>query len=224
VRFEVLDTKLAAMNSIGDSFAWPFQDPAWFGKIILQGLIAIIPIIGWIAAAGWMIMTIDNYRAGRRELAPAGFHLSRGVGVFFVFLIYSVVFAIPGGLIGGLGGSSNSGALASLGNLIDLALRLFLAFLSPAIILFTYRGGFSAGFDVGGIWRMATSNTSNTFLGGLIIFVASIIGGFGAILCLVGLLFTVPYSLAITAGVVTWYEQVMTGPATVPPPGATDQP
>jgi Protein of unknown function (DUF4013) len=209
------------MNSVGDSFAWPFQDPGWFGKMILQGLIGIIPIIGWIAAAGWMMLTIDNYRAGRRELPPAGFHLGRGAGIFFVYLIYSIVLAIPGGLITGLGGAGNSGALAPLGNLIDFVLRLFLLFLAPAIILFTYRGGFSGGFDLNGIWRMATGSTTNTLLAGLVILVANIIGGLGAILCLVGLLFTIPYGLAITAGVVTWYEQVMAGPARVPPPGAT---
>jgi hypothetical protein len=209
------------MNSVGDSFGWPFRDPGWFGKMILQGLIGIIPIIGWIAAAGWMMLTIDNYRAGRRELPPAGFHLGRGAGIFFVYLIYSIVLAIPGGVITGLGGAGNSGALASLGNLIDLVLRLFGLFLSPAIILFTYRGGFSAGFDLNGIWQTATSNTKNSILAGLVILVANIIGAFGAILCLVGLLFTIPYCLAITAGVVTWYEQVMAGPARVPPPEAT---
>jgi len=40
------------VTSVADSFAWPFQDPGWFGKIVLQGLIAIIPIVGWIALAG----------------------------------------------------------------------------------------------------------------------------------------------------------------------------
>jgi hypothetical protein len=208
------------MNSVGDSFAWPFQDPGWFGKMILQGLIGIIPIIGWIAAVGWMMLTIDNYRAGRRELPPAGFHLGRGAGIFFVYLIYSIVLAIPGGLITGLGGG-NTGSLAPLASLINLVLRLFLLFLAPAIILFTYRGGFSAGFDLNGIWQTATSNTTNTLLAGLVILVGNIIGGLGAILCLVGLLFTIPYGLAITAGAVTWYEQVMAGPARVPPPGAT---
>ena len=45
------------MTSVGDSFAWPFQDPGWFGKMVVQGLIFIIPIVGWIAMVGWFVMT-----------------------------------------------------------------------------------------------------------------------------------------------------------------------
>ena len=33
-------------TSLGDSFAWPFRDPEWFNKIVLMGLIGIIPIVG----------------------------------------------------------------------------------------------------------------------------------------------------------------------------------
>ena len=208
------------MSSVADAFAWPFQDPGWFGKMILQGLITIIPIVGWIALAGWMMINIDNFRAGRRELAPAGFHLARGAGIFFVLLIYGLILAIPGIILGLLASGSQGAGLAALGNLISLALRLVLIFLTPAIVLFVYRGGFSAGFDLPAIWAMATSNTSNSLMAALLVFVADLIGGLGAILCLVGLIFTVPYSSAILAGVVTWYEQVMQGAPAERPPGA----
>src|SRR5881397_4045053 len=91
------------MTSVGDSFAWPFQDPGWFGKMIIQGLIGIIPIVGWIAMVGWFLLILDNYRAGRRELPPAGFHLERGIGLFVVFLVYVIVFSLPGALLTGIG-------------------------------------------------------------------------------------------------------------------------
>lgn len=204
------------MTSVGDAFGWPFQDPGWFGKIIVQGLITIIPIVGWIATAGWLIMTIDNYRAGRRELPPAGFHLERGVALFFVYLIYIIVFSIPGGILSGVGSSNNSAGTAALGNLLGLLLSLALAFLAPSIILHTYRAGFSGGFNVSSIWQMATSNISTTVIAALLIWVASIIGSLGVIVCCVGLLFTIPYSVAIQAGIVTWYEQAHAGPAPTP--------
>src|SRR5207237_9207290 len=104
--------KSPPMTSVGDSFAWPFQDPGWFGKMVIQGLIGIIPIVGWIAMVGWFLMILDNYRAGRRELPAAGFHLERGVGLFVVFLVYVIVFSLPGLLLTGIGNRSDSAGLA----------------------------------------------------------------------------------------------------------------
>jgi hypothetical protein len=53
---------------------------------------------------------------------------------------------------------------------------------------------------------------------GLLIYVARIIGGLGFCLLCVGLLFTIPYSTAITAGVITWFERQQVGPAPMTPP------
>jgi hypothetical protein len=209
------------VTSVGDSFSWPFQDPGWAGKLIVQGLIAIIPIVGWIAIAGWLMMTIDNYRAGRKELPPAGFHLERGIPIFLVLFVYGLVFAIPSAILGIVAGSNdNNASIAAVGNLIGFLLSLLLAFLAPAIILQTYRAGFAGGFDVAGIWATATGNVATTVLAGLLIYVARIIGGIGFFLCCVGLLFTIPYSLAITAGIVVWYERQLAaaGPTPSAPP------
>ena len=74
------------MTSAGDGFSWPFQDPQWASKILVQGLITLIPIVGWIATTGWLVLTIDNYRTGRRELPPYGFHLERGIVLFVVYM------------------------------------------------------------------------------------------------------------------------------------------
>ena len=88
------------MNGVGDAFSFQFRDPGWVGKIVVQALILIIPIVGLIATAGWMLMTFDNLRAGRQELAPAGFHLSRGIGLFGAWFIYAFVLSLPGAVLG----------------------------------------------------------------------------------------------------------------------------
>jgi len=211
------------MTSAGDGFSWPFQDPQWASKILVQGLITLIPIVGWIATTGWLVLTIDNYRTGRRELPPYGFHLERGIVLFIVYVVYVIVFGIPGGIIESAGVNSDSGGLQALGNLVGFVLSVLLAFLAPSIILHTYRSGFSGGFDVPGIWQMATANMTNTIIAGLLIWVASLIGGLGIVICCVGLIFTLPYSAAIVAGIVTWYEHITSGPAAAGPATAPPQ-
>ena len=210
------------MTSVGDSFGWPFQDQGWFGKIVVQGLIFIIPIVGWIALAGWLVMLIDNYRAGRRELPPAGFHLERGIALFVVVLVYDIVLSIPGDILNAGSRNGSSG----LGSFVSLVLSLLFAFIAPALYLKVYRGSFAGGFDVGGVWQMATRNTNNSIIAGLVIFVAGIISVAGIILCFVGLIFTIPYGAAIVAGAVVWFEGVTEGgaatamqpPTAAPPP------
>jgi Protein of unknown function (DUF4013) len=216
------------MNSVGDSFGWAFRDPQWAGKMLVQGLIAIIPIVGWIAMTGWMMLAFENARNGKNELPPAGFHLERGIAIFVVFLVYGIVLNLPALLLYGIGGgfsavannSSNAAAVAgsglvSLASLLSFAGGLFFRFLIPSLIVHTYHRGFEGGFDVQGVWRLATVNVTNSVLAGLIVFVASLIGGAGFICC-IGFIFTIPYENTINAGAVAWFERQQSAAATPP--------
>src|SRR3989442_2959621 len=183
--------------------------------MVVQGLIFIIPIVGWIALTGWLVLTIDNYRAGRRELPPAGFHLERGIPLFVVRLVSGIVIAIPIGLLYSVGGAGRNGAISGLAGLVNLALTLLFAFIAPSLILHTYRGGLNAGFDVSAVWQTATTNTSNTVIAGLLVYVARLIGGSRTLLCFVGARFPVPLSTPITARIVTCDQGARSRP--VPP-------
>lgn len=219
------------MNSVGDAFAFAFRGPGWLEKILLQGLILIIPIVGWIAMTGWLMIAFENARAGRNELPPAGFHLARGIGIFGVFLIYGIALNIPawvlytaGGIASGLsdGRGFNAGSpLSALGFLWMFLAGLFLDFLVPSLIVNTYRGGFGGGMDVQRVWQLATINWSNGVVAGLITWVASVVGGIGFVCC-IGFLFTIPYQNTIQAGVAAWLERVQyPAPPPAPAPPAT---
>jgi uncharacterized protein DUF4013 len=220
------------MSNVGDSFGWAFRDPQWPGKLLVQGLIAIIPIVGWIAMTGWMMMAFENARNGRNELPPAGFHLERGIAIFVVFLVYGLVLSIPaiilyglGGATSGAGNGSNAAAAAgsglfSLGGLVGFAGSLFFRFLIPSLIVNTYHGGLAGGFDLEKVWKLATMNVTNSVIAGLIIFVASIIGGVG-FLCCIGFIFTIPYENTINAGAAAWFDKQQAAPAAPPAAPAT---
>lgn len=217
------------MNSVGDAFGWAFKDPAWLGKIAVQGLITIIPIVGWIASAGWMMLAFENARSGRNELPAAGFHLGRGIGIFGVLVIYGIVLNIPTFVLNGIGShtvTTSSGFNYSygspLGSLWQLVAQLALYFLTPTLIVMVYHHGFGGGFDLGNIWKYATGNVTNSVIGGLVMFVGGLIGGLGIIACCIGVFFTIVYSLSIQAAVAAWFERVQSAPAApaAPPPAA----
>src|SRR4029077_4827387 len=135
--------------------------------MLLQGLIALIPIVGWIAMTGWLMMAFENGRAGKNELPPAGFHLERGIAIFGVFLIYGVILQIPGWVLdiaGGIApGHSRSpfslgSPLQAPGYLSAFLAGLFLSYLVPSLIVHTYHHGFSGGMNVAGVWGLTRIN------------------------------------------------------------------
>ena len=71
---------------------WFTTSPDWFQRVIVTGLIGLIPIIGSINVLGWTLTATDMVRGGWKELPPAGFqHLERGVAPFIVGLVYGLV-------------------------------------------------------------------------------------------------------------------------------------
>jgi uncharacterized protein DUF4013 len=215
------------MNGVGDAFGWAFRDPAWVGKIAVQGLITIIPIVGWIATAGWLMMSFENARSGRNELPPAGFHLGRGIYIFLVYAIYVIVLNIPTFILNSIGGHTvqtsqgfNYSFGSPLGSLWQFLTSLFLAFIAPSVIVMVYHHGFAGGFDLGGIWKYATNNVSNSVIAGLVFYVSGLIAGLGIIACCIGVFFTIVYAVSIEAATVAWFERVQAAPAApaAPPP------
>ena len=217
-----------AEPTIQDAFSWASRDPEWISKLLLMGLIGLIPIVGALQQLGWMLASLDNLRAGRNEVPPAGFrYATRGVWLFLAALIYGfvIVFVIYGSLallivaIAGLShtqpqsdsSSTNQVSLlffplvfAYLGLvvLVSLALWIFV----PLVIEFTDRKGLVGAFDIAGFFRAISASPKETLAAAGLTLVANFISGLGGYLCYVGLIFTVPYAFTVVAGVLRWYE------------------
>ncbi len=206
------------MNELSDSIAWPSRDPQWVSKVLLMGLILLIPIVGQLVALGWLLSALDNLRAGRLELPPAGFsYVGRGVNLFVVFLVYGIALAVVLGILFGVGISiavasdGRAGGLGAflivLGYAVLILGVLLLYLLSPPIILATERGGIGGGLNVPAVIGMVTADFNAAAYAGLFALVSYVIGGVGAILCGIGQIFTLPYGYAVLAGVVHHYER-----------------
>jgi hypothetical protein len=216
------------VNELSDSIAWPSRDPEWVRKVLLTGLILCIPVVGAIVLLGWMLAALDNLRADRPVLPPAGFsYLGRGVNLFVVSLLYGVALLVVFGILFGAGLSialsgTNAAsllgvALILLGYAILLVAGLGLSLVTPAIVVATERGGIAGGLNVPGVVRLVGADVEESLRAGLFALVASLIGSIGAIACLVGQFFTTPYGYAVLAGVVHHYERNAVSRATSTP-------
>ena len=86
--------------------------------------------------------------------------------------------------------------------LIIIALYVFI----PPLILYTDRTGLGGAFNIAGFVHAIRTSPSESVAAAAMALVSYFISGLGSYLCYVGILFTVPYSLAILAGVLRWYE------------------
>ena len=73
------------MDRATDAFSWPARDPEWLAKLLIIGLILLIPILGAINGLGSMLASLDRLRAGDEKLAPANLtYIGRGFPLFVV--------------------------------------------------------------------------------------------------------------------------------------------
>ena len=210
------------MDRITDAFVWPTRDPEWLSKLLIIGLILLIPVVGAINGIGWMLASLDRLRAGDARLAPASLgYIGRGFRLFVVNLVYELgivlsaaVVYVPALVVASnqSRGSANP-AMISLAIVLSLLAfsiatlgSLALNFAMPSIVLATDRGGIAGGLHAGAVLRQARANIANTLIAGLMLIAASFVGSLGIIACGIGVLFTTAYVLAMQAWVIRSFE------------------
>ena len=210
------------MERIADAFVWPVRDPDWVVKLILIGLISLIPIVGPINNIGWMVATVDRLRAGEEMMAPANLdYIVRGARIFLVQLIYvcailvvGFAFYLPGLALAVHQNNGNANAaviaLVILLNFVTFGVftlgSLAYTFALPAMILTVDREGISAGLRVVSVVRRCLANPIDTLVAGLMIIAAGFVGSLGVVACGIGILFTAAYAVAMEAWIIRSFE------------------
>ncbi|MGZ6256386.1 MAG: DUF4013 domain-containing protein, partial [Candidatus Limnocylindria bacterium] len=201
------------MDRVTEAFAWPARDPQWVSKVVVMGLILLIPVAGAINGLGWMLAALQRAREGQDGLPPAHLgYLGRGSRLFVVELGYGLAIALIAGLVylpavlifvhEGRG-SANPAAVSGgvLLSLLSFSLAtlgtLALNFAMPSIVLATERGGIAGGLRVLEVVGSVRASLAASLVAGLMLIAASFIASVGIVACGVGVLFSTAYSLAM---------------------------
>jgi hypothetical protein len=196
---------------------WFTSTPDWFQRVIVTGLIGLIPIIGSINMLGWTLTATDMVRGGWKELPPAGFqHLERGVAPFVVGLVYglvlSVVFVMLAVVAVAFGVSGRTSlvvigiALGLLGILLLVAWWLAALYIFAALLIGSDRLGIVHALDPQRLYALARANHQASLHVAVMYGAATLI--FAAIGLTIGII--VPFgSLVLTASLPAVYALVV---------------
>lgn len=196
----------------GLAFSYVFQDKDWLRKVGIVALISLIPILGQLVLIGWSLNITKRVIDRHPEPLPDvdfGGDLGRGFSAFVIGFVYSLpitLFALVFGMLDSVvAGQSSSDAVRTIIAILSLCFSLF-AFIygvAMAIVLpaaygnFVAKGNLSAGFALGEVFGLVRANIGAYLIVLLGTFVAGLIAPLGTILCIIGVILTYAYSVAI---------------------------
>ncbi|GIV78772.1 MAG: hypothetical protein KatS3mg050_3166 [Litorilinea sp.] len=207
-----------ALTFITEDERWQEKIAIGTGIILLSSILSIvlIGVLGFFIVMGYGVRLMQNVRDGAPHPLPEwdqwGDDLMRGFKLFVVALVWSlplVLFWIPV-VIGGAMADSRGAAefigttLALCGSCLMVLYGLFLAVMAPGFsIAFATDEEIRSGLQFREIWEWTVEHIGQIIVVALVYLVASILislvaGIVGTLLCLVGLVVTVPLGTLVT--------------------------
>jgi hypothetical protein len=206
---------------VGRSFTYVTEDEEWIKKVLLGGVINLIPLVGQLFTFGYMIETLKNVIAGQEtplpEIGDFGGKLVEGLKgwvVAFVYALPLIIFSVCAQTVNVVPliaenldqdmvetlTTASVVVSACCGCLLLLYVVLMSLMLPFALGKYAETGQIGAALKLGEVFDMLKGNVGPAFIVLLIswvaIFVAELVG---AIACGVGLLFTLFYAQLVIA-------------------------
>ena len=203
---------------ISRALAYITDDEDWLQKLLIGGLLSLIPIVGQIWALGYVTQVLKNIIEGRESPLPEliddfGDKLIQGLLVSIMMIVYALplilvatVFGIGiGAVTAGAGDADVADALAAImGSCLGLAVMV-LGILTGLFVPYAWSnyaksGQIGEAFKLGEIWGMFKANIGQTLLTLLVLAVlGAIAGSVGAAACGIGAAFTTFYTQLVTS-------------------------
>ncbi len=210
---------------IGSAFTFMFDDEEWVKKLaigggimfaalllmplFLVGVLLILPVVGY------SLEVYKNVRDGALKPLPEwtnfGDLFKGGLFVALIGLVYNLPallivclsVVIQGGLTAAFSDNSDAASIIPVVSICFSCLQLVLSLagyaLMPAgVIRYAQYGTFGAAFQIGDIIAFIRNNIGDYIIVILLAWVASLLAGFGMILCIVGVFFTSFWSYLVT--------------------------
>lgn len=189
---------------IGKSFSFVFKDKKWIEKILIGGILMLIPILGPILMMGYGIQLVRNVRKHEPEPLPEWDEWGTKIAEGFKLIIIELVWALPLLILGLLmifpmafaGDSDAATGFASFLMLCFGCLTIIYAVIvwmaTPGITIeFAKSGNFSDGFKVSEILDFTKHHLGQIVVVAIVSWLVYLLAGLiGALLCGVGTLFT----------------------------------
>ena len=206
---------------IGRSFKFMFEDEGWITKILIGGILGLIPIVNFVIY-GYQLEVIKNVSQDQDLPLPDwgdfGGKFIKGLMVVIASFIYSlplilvgivyfVMMMIIGGGAASTGSEDMSGAAGGMFAICTIAfycvaflysIIVYGFILIPGVMRYADEEEFGAFFKFGENLRVATSNLGSYIVMLLVIIVAGIVAEIvGIIACGIGLLFTIFWAMLV---------------------------
>ncbi len=200
---------------IGRGFTYAFDDEDWLKKILIGGVVTLVPILNFVAI-GYALRATKNASEGQDLPLPEwddwGGDFVRGLLLFLAGLIYSLPTIIVMVLGVAFGAALDSDACVWLAYCPGILWAIVVGVAFPALWLkFAKEEQFGSFFQFGQIWAFIRDNISDYIIAVLMIWVAEIIASIvGSVACGIGLIFTTFWAYLVQAQLLGQVDQAAT--------------
>jgi hypothetical protein len=176
---------------IGESIKYPTTDNDWIKKVVIGGILGMIPIVNFIVQGYYLKIlkgSIEN-KSGMPEWEDWGNLFIKGLIVFIISIIYMLIpiivisISVGGAILAAVSGGTDEAIVAAIGAaagglLIAFILMLISLLLLPmALAIYAKEESFGSAFRFGEIINRIFSNLGSYILVYLVIIVLGIIVG-----------------------------------------------